>query len=192
MLAQAPGICRKKLTVLNTFLLFIVLTFLSGCSKAVCSVGNIRITEKDLELRARVSEVYYPQSGRRYIALAQLIKGYLSLLILQSLDYKVDGAMLEKESERIDNNTKAPLVLKKIKDVYGNNKKAYLKTFIQIVYAERVLYNEIFLKSGSASRMDYDEWFWEKASKIPVNIYDRALRDELLKEVSWAKRLKFS
>ena len=37
--------------------------------------------------------------------------------------------------------------------------------------------------------MDYDKWFWERASLIKAHIYDERLKDELLREVSWAKGL---
>ncbi|MEE8424160.1 MAG: hypothetical protein V3S49_06435, partial [Thermodesulfobacteriota bacterium] len=213
----------------------------------------------------------------------------------------VDEAVLEQEAERIDKNTKAPDVLRKIKDVYGSDRAGYMKTFVTVVYAERVLYNEVFLKSreihkeqylmaegilrnaiespgsfneiaekkgvkasklrvsrkqgvmpydgggkrgqtrgagtGMAERLisvvskikqgevypqiiewlegyqvirlvgkegesyiiesvfipkrDYDEWFWEKAKKIPIRIHDRELKEELLREVSWAGKLSF-
>jgi hypothetical protein len=47
------------------------------------------------------------------------------------------------------------------------------------------------IDSVSMPKKSYDDWFWEKASKIPVRIYDKKLKDELLKEVSWAKKLLF-
>ncbi len=286
----------------KTGLFLFILLFLAGCSKQACSVGDIRINEKDLSSRAEISEIYYPGSGKRYIALAQLVKGYISLEILKELGYMVDEAVLESEADRIDKNTKAPDILNKIKEIFGRDRKGYIKAFVQIVYAERVLYNEVFLNSESihkeqyqkaedvlkaalsyskplrevakerglkAERLrissengiknedfssgkrampaapvglmqarrlldvvsgvkhgevypevigwqesyqvirfiknerdefiidsisipkrNYDEWFWDKASGIPVKIYDKELKDELLSEVSWANYLK--
>jgi hypothetical protein len=46
------------------------------------------------------------------------------------------------------------------------------------------------IDSVSIPKRGYDDWFWEKAGKIPVRIYDNKLKDELLKEVSWAKMVK--
>lgn len=279
----------------------IFLFLLSACTQKVCDVGDINITDKDISLRKKVSEVYYPNSGKDYVALSQLINGYLSEEILKSLGHKIDDAILAAEAKRIDENTKAPETLKKIKDIYDSNRAAYLKTFIRIVYAERYLYNEVFLKSKeihkeehqkaveivnkaikspklfkdiakekglktirlkvskeggiapygeearsklntagigveqaerlinavstinkgdvfpeviewlegyqiikyikkekdyyiidsvSIPKKSYDDWFWERASKTPVKIYDKALKEKLLKEVSWADRLK--
>jgi len=273
--------------------------FLTGFNYEICAIGSTAISERDISLRAQVSEIYYPGSGKNYVGLAQLIKGDLSLEILKSLGYKIDDILLDGEAKRIDDNTKAPEVLKKIKDVYGQDREAYLRTFVKIVYAERVLYSDIFLKSkeihkeqylkagnflksvlsspksfkkvakkigletatlklslkkgimpygdkrmkeepgagidqakrlidsvskikkgevypaliewsegyqvirllkkegeefiiesASIPKRNYDEWYWGQAPKIPVKINDEALKQELLKEVSWARKLK--
>lgn len=87
--------------------------------------------------------------------MAQLINGYLSEEVLKSLEHKVDNATFEAEAKRIDENTNAPETLKKIKNVYGSNREAYIKTFIRIVYAERVLYNEVFLRSKDIHKEQY-------------------------------------
>ena len=285
-------------------ILIVALILLSGCARDAARVGEIRIAEKDLSQRARVSEVQFPGSGKRYVALAQLVKGYLSLAVLQSLNVPTGEAAIEAEARRIDANTRAPQVLKNIKDVYGSDRRGYLNTYVRVVYAERVLYNEVFLKDrainvaqrkkaeeflaaagknpsgfgtiakemgfapvamtlsrekgirrgdvaeqvmqgpspnagaagveqatrmisalsgvkpgevaptalewqegyqairlarkeGTAYRVasvfvpkrNFEDWFWEKASKVPVKIEDKALKEAFLKEVSWAKRV---
>ncbi len=278
---------------------FIIFFLLSACTQKICDVGDVSISNKDISLRAKVSEVYYPNSGKDYVVLSQLINGYLSEEILKSLGHKVDDAALNAEAKRIDENTKAPEVLKKIRDIYGRNRDGYFKTFIRVVYAERVLYNDVFLKSKeihkneyhkaedlikeitkskkslreiakekgfkavklkvsqkegiipfgeedkrkpnanigieqaerlineiskikqgevypdviewlegyqviryikkerehyiiesiSIPKRNYDDWFWERASKIPVRIYDEKLKEGFLKEVTWAGRV---
>ena len=297
--------CVKSLT--RTWIAWVLLSLwlplglLTGCAKKVAEVGSIPITDKDIKLRAKVSEVYYPGSGKDYIGLTQLVKGYLSEEVLKSLGQKVDQSTWEAEAKRIDQNTKAPAVLEKVKNVYGRDRKNYLNSFIRVVYAERADYNEVFLKSGaihqqqrnnaenfleavlkspsafseaaraqnleakklklseqggilpfdakerprenpsgtgqeqakrlidaisslkpgaiapqliewqegyqvlrflkkdgkdylvesvSVPKRNFDDWFWERASEIPVQIYDPKLKDELLKNVGWAKNLK--
>ena len=276
--------------------------FPACAKKKVAEVGSIPITAKDISFRAKVSDIYYPGSGKDYIGLTQLIKGYLSEEVLKSLGQKVDQSAWETEAQRIDANTKAPAVLEKVKRVYGRDRKDFLNSFIRVVYAERVLYNEIFLKSAaihreqrekaeeflkaashspakfsevakargldakkfrlsaeggiqpletrrtpagprpvgfgqeqaqrliaavaslkpgavapdliewqegfqalrflkkegkdylvesvSVPKRGFDEWFWERASQIPVRIYNQELKDELVKNVGWAKNLK--
>jgi hypothetical protein len=286
----------------NSFLVLAIITlaFLSGCRNQACTVGQIKITDQDIEYRAKVSEIYYPGSGKRYVGLAQLIKGYLALAILKDLGHPADAAKIEAEAQRINTNTKAPETLRKIKDVFGENRQAYLNVFVKPAYAERVLYFEIFLKDAEIQReprnqaekfrqealaapaafgqiavkhnvkagrlkvsaktgigpvaeksglsaepigldqahvilkmvadlpadqlitpviewpegfqvvkliskdndsaiidsvvipkKSFDEWFWEKAVKIPVRINDQKLQAELFREVSWAKNLHF-
>jgi hypothetical protein len=266
-----------------------------------CYVGDLPISEQDILRRTKVSDILYPGSNKKYVGLGQLIKGFLSIEVLKSLGHKIENTTLDNEAKRINNNTKNPELLNEIIISYGNDKDSYLKTFVGIVYAERILYNEIFLKSkeihqeqhhkadnflktvmknpetfettaeksglktmkfiisaqdgikpygekksiktsGSdtqqAKRLinfisllkegeiysdiiewqegyqiirliqkdgedyvidsvnipkrSYDEWFWEKASSIPVKIYDKNLEKELLKEVLWAKQLKLT
>jgi len=112
-------------------------------------IGGIPVTEIDLSYRSRVSEVYYPGSGKRYVALAQLVKGYLAFEVLKDLGVPTDNAALEREAARIDGSTKAPEVLAKIKAVYGEDRRGYMDTFVRVVYGERGLYNEVFLKSAA-------------------------------------------
>ena len=283
-------------------ILVVALFLVSGCARDAAQVGKIGITEKDLSQRAGVSEVLFPGSGKRQIALAQLVKGYLALAVLQSLDVPTGEAAIEAEARRIDANTRAPEVLKRIKDIYGGDRRGYLDTYVRVVYAERILFNEVFLKDssihtaqrkkaeeflaaagkrpsafgtiakerglatvamtlsrrggirrpdmtergtpggspeagvevGQAARMisalsgvkegevaptafewqescqvirlvrkeggayriasvsvpkrSFDDWFWETASKVPVRIEDKALKEAFLKEVSWAGR----
>ena len=70
-----PGRSLKRWTL--AFLLLVLL--LPGCSSEVAKVGDLSISEEDLSRQARVSELYFPGSGQRYVALSQLIKGYLAL-----------------------------------------------------------------------------------------------------------------
>jgi len=283
------------------FILFSLFFIFPSCAKKVAEVGSIPITDKDIAFRARVSEVYYPGSGKDYIGLTQLVKGYLSEEVLKSLGQKVDQTTWEAEAKRIDQNTKAPAVLEKVKNVYGRDRKNYLNSFIRVVYADRVVYNEVFLRSGaihqqqrnraedflkvalqspsafsetakaqgleakklklseqegiqplearerprenpsgagqeqakrlidaisslkpgavtpqviewqegyqvlrflkkdgkdylvesvSVPKRNFDDWFWELASQIPVKIYEQKLKDEFVKNVGWSKNLK--
>ena len=161
----------------------------SSCTKNLCDVGDTKITSRDIEFRKRVSEVYYPGSGKDYVALAQLVKGYLSEEVLKSLGYKIDESILEGEAERIDKNTKAPDVLERIKRIYGRNRRDYIKTFVRIVYAERFLYNEVFLKSRDIHRREFQkmEDFLHAVKKSPHSFKKIAEKMDLE-----AKRLRVS
>ncbi len=149
--------------------LILLIFLICACDRNVAKVGETILTSKDITYRMRVSEIYYPDSGKDYIALSQLIKGYLAEEVLKSLGYKIDDSVLEGEAKRIDVNTKAPDVLNAIKKVYGRNREAYKKTFVRTVYAERFLYNEVFLKSSHIHKEEKEraEEFLMRAKKVP-------------------------
>ena len=45
------------------------------------------------------------------------------------------------------------------------------------------------IESVSFPKRTFDDWFWAAASKIPVRIGDKELREAFLKDVSWARRV---
>ena len=130
----------------HLFILCFSLLLFSGCTKPACTVGTIRITDKAIQQRSQVSEIYYPGSGKPYVGLSQLIKAALAEELLSKLNRPIDAAAVEAEAQRIDTNTKDPGTLARIKDVFGKDRKAYLDVFVRPTYVERVLYAEVFLK----------------------------------------------
>jgi len=156
---------RRYFTVFLLPLLFL------ACRPEVARVGEIPITDQDLSRQARVSDLYYPGSGQRYVALSQLIKGYLSLGVLKSLGQAVDEATVKGESRRIDEETQAPELLQKIKEVYQGDQEAYLQSFVRTVYAERVLYHEVFLPSPEIHRATHEraEGLLKEALRSPAS-----------------------
>ncbi|MDA8099331.1 MAG: hypothetical protein M0042_06870 [Nitrospiraceae bacterium] len=285
----------------TAFPVLIILLILIGCSNDAARVGSTGISDRDIELRSKVSEIYFPGSGKPSVGLAQLIKGAVAAEVLRSKGFRMDDDSLDREIKRIDEQTKAPELLQKVKEVYQQNMPAYRRTFIQPAYAERILYREVFLmapeiqterkqtatvflsavtsnpdsfesagrdlgisvvilnvsadsgivpagkesskppvdamgkkvgrellariashkdvkgpilpeviewpdgyqvvkvikrgkstaviQSAAIPKKSFDEWLWEQAKDIRVKIRDRALRDQFVKEVSWARNL---
>ncbi len=152
------------------FILLVGLVLASGCARDAARVGEFRIAEKDLAQRAKVSEIQFPGSGKPHIALAQLVHGYLALSVLRSLNVPTGDAAIEAEAARIDASTRAPELLKKIKDVYGSDRRAYLDTCVRVVYAERVAYKDAFLKDPAihAAQKKQADAFLAAARKDPA------------------------
>jgi hypothetical protein len=67
----------------------------------VARVGDVSVSEEDLSRRTQVSELYFPGPGQRYVALAQLLKGYLSVEVLKSLGHPVDDAIVQGEAQQV-------------------------------------------------------------------------------------------
>ena len=163
------------------FVILTLLAFSAGCSREVGRVGAIPITGKDLSRRAQVSEVYYPGSGERYVVLSQLIQGALSVEVMKSLGIPAGDAELEKEALRIEENTRDPERLKKIREIFGNDRRAYRDVYVRGIYAERVLFNEVFLKSRDIHQEQYRkaEAFLEAARKTPASFREVARKSGL-------------
>jgi hypothetical protein len=166
---------RKK----RPFSLLLFSLLLLACRSEVARVGDLPITEEELSRQVQVSELYFPGSGQRYVALSQLLRGYLSVEVLKSLGHPVDDAILQGEAQRIDQETQAPELLKKIKGIYQGDRKLYLQSFVRGVYAERFLYHEVFLPSREihqASRQKAEDLL--KAALRSPSSFSRIAREK--------------
>jgi hypothetical protein len=137
---------KTRIAIL-TLLLFGSL--LGGChlfkkeEPAVATVGDYRITQKDIEYRDQVIRVYYPDTAESY-GLKQLVASYTHAQVLKNNGVTIDESTLNAEIERIDKTTQAPETLERIKKVFGDNKAAYKKVFILPTFADRTIYFDFF------------------------------------------------
>jgi hypothetical protein len=115
----------------------------------VAVVGDLRISAKDVSYRNKVNKIFYPNDPNDY-GKEQLITAFTYAQILKNNGVEISDKVLKEEEARIDQNTKAPDVLEKIKKVYGNDKESYQKDFVLPTYAERTIYFDFFNKSKKA------------------------------------------
>jgi len=190
---------------ISLILLLSVALAAGGRRPPVCTVGALSFNKRDLVCRAAVAEVYYPGRGLPYVALAQLVEGGLAVEVLRNLGHRLTPAMLEAEATRIDEHTRDPERLARIKAVYGKERSRYLKGFVAAVCAQRILTQVVFPASrpqkgrgttdtqgrgyGPPNLHGYSKWFWAHAQTVPVAICDPDLLAELVAKVSWAHRL---
>lgn len=109
------------------------------------SVGDYKLTEKDVRQNAEIVALMYPDAPKDESALDNLIFKYISAEILRLNGHPIDETTLAKESARIDKDTQAPETLAKIKAVFGGDKKAYERVFVLPTYADRTIYFGFFL-----------------------------------------------
>lgn len=143
---------------------------LGACTeKIVARVGDQTLVRSDLQQRQKVSDIYYPDRSEDYVALAQLLKGYLHLEVLRKMEYPLDRSIMESEALRIDQNSKDKSRLDRIKQVYDDDRDAYLRTFVAIVYGERYLYNEVFSRSSNTHSAEFEKAasFLARSKKTP-------------------------
>ncbi|MBI2058447.1 MAG: hypothetical protein HYT87_01615 [Nitrospirae bacterium] len=106
----------------------------------VAEAGDCKITEQDLTYRQAVLKI--TEEGRIVepgIVLSHLLKPCVGAAIMKKYGQPVTQEVLEGEAKRIDESTFMPDVLARIKQVFGENREAYLKDYILPVYVNRVL-----------------------------------------------------
>lgn len=75
--------------------------------------------------------------------------------------------------------------------VYGNTLEAP-ESFEAVRLVRRAGEGAAVVEMVSFVKPDFGRWFWAEAAKIPITVYDAALREQFVREVSWAKQLKFN
>lgn len=120
-----------------------------SCSRSdftLVKVGDYEVTESMVEFREKVSKIYYPKEPTK-VGLDQLVRAYTMAHILKIHGVEITEEMLQREQQRIDKNTRDPVMLGRLKDVFGKNAEAYKKCFILPNLVEKVFYNDFFLQS---------------------------------------------
>lgn len=112
----------------------------------IASVGDLQISEKDVQNTNAITKIYYPDETRD-LGLLQLKNAYLMAQVLKNNGWEITDATLKTESKRIDQTTQRPEILAKIKGLFPNNEHGYLYVYVLPVYVKRVIYYDFFLKN---------------------------------------------
>ena len=118
--------------------------------------------------------------------------------ILKKYKVQVDEAQLQKEEERIEQNTKDPEQLQKVKDIFGKDHEAYQKIFILPNIVDHIIYYDLFLNDESIQQESLKAAadFIALASKDPKNfraigksnkVLVRGLTLSLTKGMQWER-----
>jgi len=153
---------------MKKYLLFILLLFLilTGCSGSVATVDELSISEKDITDRAEVLKVIEPSHADRAAALADLVKSKLALKIIHSLGYAISTKDLKEEEKRLEKEF-PPATLQKVRDLFKDDRKTYMKAFVAVPFSEKVLYQGLFLnkKEIHADRLQLAKDILKKAQE---------------------------
>jgi hypothetical protein len=102
-------------------------------------------------------------------------------------DIIVTPEMLWDEAGRFERETKAPIILGRIKNIYKNHEKDYFMHFVRPVLVARLLEEKFFsdrlFHENEYMKRDYTEWFRSQAVKVPVSINDPELKQKLIKRI---------
>lgn len=237
---------------------FIVLFLISlSCSRnhPLGRVGKIEIQKKALLYQIEIDRAYGNPHSDTISAVFEIIQNFLREQVAEANKIQITERTLEKESERIDKETKAPQILSNIKKIFGRNKSEYLIHYVKPISVIRLLQQKFFFdslyqsapykkikqayskvkhkktiknttikiftpkekfldyyksalnkgiteekyayyfvkKRGKkievylVSKNNYTDWFRKEASKYPVIIYDKALRQRILRRIKGNK-----
>ena len=102
------------------------------CDDSVVQIGEEKITEKDIEYQRGIEKCYSEQGISREIALIQLKNKFLEKEVLRmAFGVEAPQDALEEKAEWVDENTKAHVILDCVKDVFGDDRRSYLRLYIQ-------------------------------------------------------------
>lgn len=117
-------------------------------SPEAARVGAKAIDDATVTRRTNLyANTKYNLKDLRYVTLAQLIRGELALQLLQGAGIKIGNAELEAQATRDEANLQSAEGQKLLKIIAGSDRQTYLDTFVLPAYAEKKLYNEVFLKA---------------------------------------------
>ena len=168
----------KKILIglLFGFAILAGVAFLYLRDRTVATVGDYKITAKEVAYRDQVQKVFYPQDKNNY-GKDQLVNAFLYGQILKNNGHEISERILREEEMRINQNTKDPITLKKIRDLFQGDDEAYRKAFILPTYAERVIYFDFFLKNRKAHESSL-----QKVHDFLIMAQNKGNIDELARE----------
>ncbi len=110
------------------------------------TVGDSKISQKDIEYKMSIDQCYGSEASRE-TALLELIRDTLEKEVLKKAFFVYpEKDILEKKSKWIDENTKAPKILKCVKKIFENNHEKYLQLYVAPTLINPRLHSE-FSKS---------------------------------------------
>jgi hypothetical protein len=125
----------KKLRILIFFLSI-------SCGNYIAELDGIKIEKKEFEIEKKIQKIYNPDYKDEEILLLLIQKKLKIFLIEKEMNFKISEKFLIMEKERIDRETRAPFLLRKIKDLFKDEKE-YIEYFVKGIFASRLI-EEIF------------------------------------------------
>lgn len=126
-------ILTKKLTssfivlCLGLFFFFWILQ-----DNLVAQIGKEKISEKDTQYQIEIERCYSEQEITKEIALIQLKNKFLEKEVLRmAFGVEVPEEVLKEKAKWVDENTKAPEILECVKNIFMNDRKNYMRLYIQ-------------------------------------------------------------
>lgn len=138
----------KKKIILGSILTIIIIAAGGAAwylhEPQVAAIGKTIIYKKDARYRDQVVRIYFPEE-KRDMGLHQLMKSAYNIEILRNYGVEFSENQILAEHKRMWESSKDPEMLKRIRDVFGKDEKAYLRTFVLTNLADHHIYYDFFL-----------------------------------------------
>lgn len=168
---------------------FVIICVVIMCSydSDIAKVGRHRITSDHLDYMIKIEQAYENDNSDSVSMLFVLLRQKLQEEIAAMNEIIITPEMLRDEADRFERETKAAIILGRIKDIYKNNTKDYFAHFVRPVLVARLLEEKFFsdttFHTNEHMKSDYTEWFQSQALKVPVSINDPELKQKLIKRI---------
>jgi hypothetical protein len=170
----------KKNITFFILLILVVSILIYFHSPTLAQVGDIKISRADAEYRQKIILLNSPKE-KRFLGLYQLVKSAINAEILKNNGQPLEDWRIEEEKNRIDKNTKDPEQLKRVKNIFGGDTKAYLKDFVKPALVDHAIYYDFFLNDEKAQRAGLKKTldFIEEVHKPGADFKKTALKKRL-------------
>jgi hypothetical protein len=162
---EAFNICNCRLIFYG--ILYLVL--LCGCGeKNLIKVGNKPINKEHLKYKIAIDMSYGEEKPDTTSVFLVLIQQMLKEIIAEKEGILITEQMIKDEAERIDQETKAPEIIEKVKKIFGKDRKGYLEHYVKPVFVERYLEQKFFYDT-LYQKIPYDK-IKEGFSRVKKNL----------------------
>ncbi len=150
----------KKSRILIFFLLI-------SCGNYIVEFDGIKIEKKEFEIEKKIQKIYNPDYKDEEILLILIQKKLKIFLLEKEMNFKINEKFLMMEKERIDRETRAPFLLRRIKDLFKDEKE-YIEYFVKGILASRAI-EEIFFYDTIKYQRERYKIAKEYFNKIKIN-----------------------
>ena len=109
-------------------------------SNDVAVVGEVTITAEDVAYRQAVVAVRSSEAFPAYLALLQLIEEALMTEVGRTYDVVVSEEMLADEAERVEETSRDPQTLARIRAVFNDDETAYQRLVLEPILVNHLLH----------------------------------------------------
>lgn len=148
----------------------------------LAQVGSTKIYLSDAQYRDQMIRLSFPEE-KRSMGLYQLIQSAYNFEVLKNNSAEIQDPQLDLEEARINNNSKNPEQLKKIKSIFGEDLKAYRRAFLRPTLADRMIYYDFFLTNPELHK--------DSAVKAREIIQLAKTHEKDLKQIASERRLPY-